>query len=61
MQKLGSVAETEMFKVFNMGIGFVVICAPSFANSIVHQLAASGITATEIGEVKNGEVGVEIA
>jgi phosphoribosylformylglycinamidine cyclo-ligase len=60
MHKLGSVADAEMFRVFNMGIGFVVICAPSFANSIVHQLAADGISAWVIGEVKDGEVGVEI-
>lgn len=61
MQRLGNVAEAEMFRVFNMGIGFVVICAPSFANSIVHQLAESGIPAWVIGEVRGGEVGVEIA
>jgi phosphoribosylformylglycinamidine cyclo-ligase len=60
MQKLGNVADAEMIRVFNMGIGFVVICAPSFANSIVHQLAESGIPAWVIGEVRDGEVGVEI-
>jgi phosphoribosylformylglycinamidine cyclo-ligase len=49
-----------MFRVFNMGVGFVVICAPSFANSIVHQLADSGIPAWIIGEVRDGEVGVEV-
>ena len=61
LQKLGNVADAEMVRVFNMGIGFVVICAPSFANSIVHQLAESGIPAWVIGEVRDGEVGVEIA
>jgi phosphoribosylformylglycinamidine cyclo-ligase len=60
MQQLGNVAEAEMFRVFNMGIGFVVICAPSFANSIVHQFTKDGIPAWLIGEVKDGEVGVEI-
>ena len=49
-----------MFRVFNMGVGFVVICAPSFANSIVHQLAVGGVPAWVIGEVWDGEVGVEI-
>ena len=60
MQKLGNVADAEMFRVFNMGVGFAVICAPSFANSIVHQLADGGVPAWLIGEVKDGEVGVEI-
>ena len=60
MQKLGNVAEAEMFRVFNMGIGFVVIASPSFANSIVAQLAQHNIPAWVIGEVRDGEVGVEI-
>jgi phosphoribosylaminoimidazole (AIR) synthetase len=49
-----------MFRVFNMGIGFVVICAPSFANSIVGQLEKEGVAAWLIGEVKDGDVGVEV-
>ena len=62
LQKLGNVADAEMFRVFNMGIGFVVICAPSFANSIVASTGnESGVPAWVIGEVKDGEVGVEIA
>jgi len=27
MQKLGNVADSEMFRTFNMGIGMVVVCA----------------------------------
>ena len=61
LQKLGNVAEAEMVRVFNMGIGFVVICAPSFATSITHQLADGGQPAWIIGEVREGEVGVEVA
>lgn len=61
MQKLGNVAVAEMFRVFNMGIGFVVICAPSFANSIIHQLADSGVPAWVIGDVRDGTIGVEMA
>jgi len=59
MQKLGSVAEAEMFRVFNMGIGFVVIASPTFANSIVSQLAHEGVQAWQIGEVRPGAAGVE--
>ncbi|MFO0826102.1 MAG: hypothetical protein U0792_23800 [Gemmataceae bacterium] len=30
MQRLGNIADTEMFRVFNMGVGFVVLraCRP---------------------------------
>jgi phosphoribosylformylglycinamidine cyclo-ligase len=59
LQRLGNVAEVEMFRVFNVGVGFVVICAPSFAHSIVGQLEKEGVTAWQIGEVRDGEPGVE--
>lgn len=59
LQRLGNVADAEMSRVFNMGIGFVVICAPAFANSIVSQLEKDGVPAWIIGEVKDGEPGVE--
>jgi phosphoribosylformylglycinamidine cyclo-ligase len=60
LQKLGNIADEEMARVFNMGIGFVVICAPAFANSIVGQLDDEGVAAWPIGEVKEGEPGVEL-
>jgi phosphoribosylformylglycinamidine cyclo-ligase len=60
LQKCGNVAEAEMFRVFNMGIGFVVICAPSAADGILAQLAGEGIEAWKVGEVKDGDVGVEV-
>ncbi|HEY1191615.1 MAG TPA: phosphoribosylformylglycinamidine cyclo-ligase [Gemmata sp.] len=60
LQRCGNVADAEMFRVFNMGIGFVVICAPSAADSVVKQLTGEGIPAWRIGEVRNGAVGVEL-
>lgn len=60
LQKLGDVAEPEMDRVFNGGIGFCVVCAPAFANSIVSQFAKEGVPAWVIGDIRDGEVGVEI-
>ncbi|HEV3438583.1 MAG TPA: phosphoribosylformylglycinamidine cyclo-ligase [Gemmata sp.] len=60
LQKLGNVVDEEMFRVFNMGIGFVMICAPGFAKSIIDHLAKDNVPAWEIGEVRDGEVGVQI-
>ena len=39
--------------------GFVVIASPKFANSIMNQLGEEGVTARVIGEVRDGEPGVE--
>ena len=59
LQKLGGIAPEEMDRVFNQGIGFVMIVAPHFANSIRERLAREGVPAYHIGEVRAGEPGVE--
>jgi phosphoribosylformylglycinamidine cyclo-ligase len=50
-----------MARVFNMGVGFVVICEPGAADAVVAQLAKSGVPAWKIGDVTDGEVGVVVA
>jgi phosphoribosylformylglycinamidine cyclo-ligase len=60
VQKLGNVAEAEMFRVFNMGVGFVVICDPLAAESVIAQLTKDSVPAWRIGNVTNGDVGVQI-
>jgi phosphoribosylformylglycinamidine cyclo-ligase len=56
LQSLGSVDDTEMDRVFNMGIGLVIVVAEYFAESIVRQLSHRlGIPAWIIGEVISGE------
>lgn len=61
IKQLGNVSDAEMARVFNCGVGFVVIAAPSFANSIVAQLQREKVPAYIIGEVVPGEPGVEFS
>ena len=58
IQSAGGVSETEMFRVFNMGIGFVLIVAPEDAEIVTQQLQEAGETAYLLGEAIAG-VGVE--
>jgi phosphoribosylformylglycinamidine cyclo-ligase len=58
LQRLGDVEETEMFRVFNMGIGFTMIVSPYYAESIQRQLEEDRIKTFVIGEVREGEPGV---
>lgn len=60
LQRLGNIADAEMLRVFNMGIGFVIVCAPAFAHSIVAQLEKMGYPAWVIGDIREGEAGVDI-
>jgi phosphoribosylformylglycinamidine cyclo-ligase len=60
MQKLGKIADDEMFHVFNMGIGAVVIVPQKQAKAAVKRLAELGEKAVVIGKVEEGERGVGI-
>ncbi len=54
LQKEGPVEKDEMYKVFNMGIGFVLIVAEDFANSIKKRLTKYGEKVYRIGRVTTG-------
>jgi phosphoribosylformylglycinamidine cyclo-ligase len=54
LEKKGPVEEAEMFRVFNMGIGFVLIVSEDFANSIERKLARYGEKVYRIGRITNG-------
>ncbi len=60
LQKLGDVAETEMWRVFNMGIGFCIIVAASAVDDVIGTLHAQGLAARLIGDVTAGEGRVRI-
>lgn len=55
MQKIGKVSEDEMFRVFNMGIGMVVIVPDYNANRVVRRFKKAGYDSAIIGEVKPGK------
>jgi len=54
LQNAGPVEESEMYKVFNMGIGFVLIVAEDFAHSIANKLTRFGEKVYTIGEITSG-------
>lgn len=54
LQKHGNVDQDEMFKVFNMGIGYVLMVRPHFAESVAQQLAKSGETVSVLGKIVKG-------
>ena len=54
LQETGPVEESEMYRVFNMGIGFVLIVAEDFAHSIANKLTRFGEKVYTIGEITPG-------
>jgi phosphoribosylformylglycinamidine cyclo-ligase len=59
LQEGGRVATAEMFRVFNMGVGMIVIAPGAEAQGVADDLAASGERSWILGEVVEGE-GVEL-
>lgn len=53
LQSIGVESE-EMFRVFNMGIGFVLIVRPAFARSIAARLKRLGERVYTIGRIRRG-------
>ena len=55
MQQIGNIAEAEMFRAFNMGVGMVIICAPADAAAIELHLKSLDEKCYHIGRVVAGE------
>jgi phosphoribosylformylglycinamidine cyclo-ligase len=58
LQRWGGVADAEMFRTFNMGIGMILVVPE--AESVLRALAASGESAFRIGSVVAGNRGVRV-
>jgi phosphoribosylformylglycinamidine cyclo-ligase len=56
LQRLGNVDVEEMFRVFNMGIGFVVVVRPEAAEQALAILKEAGEQAVVIGSVEQEQV-----
>jgi phosphoribosylformylglycinamidine cyclo-ligase len=54
LQKTGPVAEEEMFNVFNMGIGYVLVVAEDFADAAARTLIKAGEKVYNIGRITRG-------
>jgi phosphoribosylformylglycinamidine cyclo-ligase len=54
LQGLGSVDEDDMYRTFNMGIGFVVVTPESTVDMTLTSLRAHGLDACAIGRITQG-------
>lgn len=52
LQQHGGVADAEMHRVFNCGIGMVVIVGRENADAAIAQLSAAGETVMQIGQIR---------
>jgi phosphoribosylformylglycinamidine cyclo-ligase len=60
IRKEGQVEEGEMFRVFNMGIGYILICRGADAARTLAALSGAGTRGTVIGSVVKGRRDVTV-
>ena len=58
--RIASVSDDEMYKVFNMGIGMVLICSSEDASGIIKKAEEENIKAIEIGICDKGSQRVKV-
>lgn len=61
LQSTGKVDRDEMYRVFNMGIGFVTIVRPKAVDKVLEHFAKVGWGARVIGDVRRGETATRYA
>lgn len=60
MQQLGNIADEEMFKTFNMGIGMILVMKKEEGNQLLQYLSDIGEEAYTLGEVVPSSTGVRL-
>lgn len=60
IKELGQIESEEMVKIFNLGIGYVVILPEAEAKKAKSVLEKAGEKVFEIGQIKRGAVGVSV-
>ncbi|MDP2891951.1 MAG: AIR synthase-related protein, partial [Bacillota bacterium] len=56
----GGIGNSEMYNIFNMGIGMVLAVDKGDADKVLADAKANGESAYIIGEAENGETGVDL-
>lgn len=54
LKQMGGLDPDDMYRVFNMGIGYVLVVAPDQADQILKTINESKYTAYQIGEISQG-------
>ena len=55
LQEQGNVADSEMYRTFNCGIGMVLMVAADQADDVLKQLSAAGERVWHIGQIEAGD------
>jgi phosphoribosylformylglycinamidine cyclo-ligase len=60
LQEKGGISRDEMFRVFNMGLGYLLIVSPLIADRVLQDLERAGEEGIRVGEITSGSGQVEL-
>ncbi len=60
LQRGGKVVDDEMFRTFNMGLGYVIVVPPTDVDQAKRALSRAGERVFEVGEIMRGARSVEL-
>lgn len=60
LQRAGNVADAEMFRTFNMGLGFLLVVPPAEGAVVAAMTSLAELGVFEVGEIVAGQRGVEL-
>lgn len=55
IESMGRVSQREMFRTFNMGVGMILVVAPSEVDVVLESLRSESLSVFEMGEIRQGE------
>jgi phosphoribosylformylglycinamidine cyclo-ligase len=58
MQRLGGIADDEMYRAFNMGVGLVMVVSAEAVDEAMERLAEAGETPIRLGEIVKAQPGM---
>ncbi len=60
IEELGPVRREEMFRAFNMGIGYCLVVPAAESGKLIEHFTTRGLDAYEIGKIKSGKSGLTL-
>ena len=60
LQEQGGIPSEEMYHVFNMGVGFLLVVSKKDADRVLEHMRTQGIDGILIGHIESGDTGVEL-
>ena len=60
IQKIGEISEEEMYRTFNMGVGFIIVTSPEYSEKVKNIGNKIGYNLYEIGKIIKSKKNIKV-